>query len=323
MNLAVVGGSGFIGTHLVDGLLEAGHDVTVFDIMGPRRTDVRHIMLDILDTSRTCIALAGAYDAIYLLAAVANVNDALRNPVETIQVNVSGTSNVLEAVRRSESARVILASTVWVCGMASADLVDERTPLAPQKADHVYTASKAAAEMVCYSYSRLYGVPITILRYGIPYGPGARSGSVVASFVSRALSGNRLTVYGDGSQGRKFVYIDDLIAGNLAALNGNAVGKTYLLEGEEHVSVRQVAEAVANEIGGVDIQYEPSRAGDYVPPETSSKLAELDLGWVPVTPFEAGLHRYVEWYRQQMPAGPASGEIRYAESREAATDSSG
>ncbi len=303
MNVAVVGGSGFIGSHLVDALAREGHEVTVFDIMGPGRPDVRHIMLDILDTSRACIALAGDYDAIYLLAAVANVNDAIRNPVETIQFNVTGTSNVLEAVRRSESGRVILASTIWVCGMAMSNRVDEETPLAPSRADHVYTASKAAAEMVAYSYHRLYGVPLTVLRYGIPYGPGARSGSVVAAFVSRALRGEPLVIHGDGSQTRKFVYIDDLIAGNVAALDPVANGKTYHLDGAEAVSVRDVAEGVRQEIGEVEIRYESARSGDYVPPKTSSELARKELGWTPTTPFAEGLRKYLAWYSDHVLTG--------------------
>lgn len=303
MNVAVVGGSGFIGSHLVEALVRERHDVTVFDIMGPSRPHVRHIMLDILDPTRTCIALAGDYDAIYLLAAVANVNDALRNPVETIQVNVTGTSNVLEAVRRSESGRVILASTVWVCGMAQSNLVDEHTPLAPSRADHIYTASKVAAEMVAYSYHRLYGVSLTVLRYGIPYGPGARSGSVVAAFVQRALRGEPLVIHGDGSQTRKFVYIDDLIAGNVAALDPVANGKTYHLDGDEAVSIREVAEGVREEIGEVEIRYESARSGDYVPPKTSIELARKELGWTPRTPFKEGLRKYLTWYSDHILAG--------------------
>lgn len=300
MNVAVVGGSGFIGTHLVEALVQEGHRVTVFDIMSPARSNVRHIMLDILDTSRTCIALAGDYDVILLLAAVANVDDALRNPVETIQVNVIGTSNVLEAARRSEHGRVILASTVWVCGMAPANRVDEETPLSPSRADHVYTASKVAAEMAAYSFYRLYGVSITVLRYGIPYGPGARSGSVVAAFVSRALRGEPLVIHGDGSQKRKFVYIDDLVEGNIAALDPVASGKTYILDGQEAISIRSIAGLVQEEVGDVDIHFEPDRPGDYQPPETSFELTRRELGWIPRTPFREGLRRYIAWYREQM-----------------------
>jgi len=114
MNIGVIGGSGFIGSHVVDKLIEAGHEVTIFDMMKPQRDDVRHIYIDITDLSKTAVALTGAYDAVYMLAAMADVNDVYKNPVETGHVNILAVANVLEAARRNEIGRVILASTVWV-----------------------------------------------------------------------------------------------------------------------------------------------------------------------------------------------------------------
>jgi len=114
MNIGVIGGSGFIGSHVVDKLIEAGHEVTIFDMMKPQRDDVRHIYIDITDLSKTTVALTGAYDAVYMLAAMADVNDVYKNPVETGHVNIMAVANVLEAARRNEIERVILASTVWV-----------------------------------------------------------------------------------------------------------------------------------------------------------------------------------------------------------------
>ena len=95
MKVGVIGGSGFIGSHVVDKLVEGGHDVTVFDIMTPHRDDVRHINIDVLDLTRTIIALAGRYDAVYHLAAMADVNDVYRSPVEAGHVNVMAVANVL------------------------------------------------------------------------------------------------------------------------------------------------------------------------------------------------------------------------------------
>ena len=112
MNVGVIGGSGFIGSHVVDKLVEHGHEVTVLDIMKPHRDDVRHIYIDIVDLSKTVIALTGYYDAVYILAAVADVKDVYNNPVEAGQVNIMSVANVLEAARRNQIGRVILASTV-------------------------------------------------------------------------------------------------------------------------------------------------------------------------------------------------------------------
>ena len=114
MNIGVIGGSGFIGSHLVDKLLEYRHDVTVFDIKKPHRDDVTHIYIDITDLSKTAVALTGHYDVIYHLAAVADVNDVYHNPVEATQANIMGVVNVLEIAKRNNIRRVILASTDWV-----------------------------------------------------------------------------------------------------------------------------------------------------------------------------------------------------------------
>ena len=114
MNIGVIGGSGFIGSHVVDKLIEAGHEVTILDVMKSHRNDIRHIYIDITDLSKTTVALTGAYDAVYMLAAMADVNDVYNNPVETGHVNILAVANILEAARRSEIERVILASTVWV-----------------------------------------------------------------------------------------------------------------------------------------------------------------------------------------------------------------
>ena len=219
MRVGVIGGAGFIGSHVVDKLLDAGHDVTVFDIMRPHRPDVRHVVADILDASRTTVALAGRYDALYLLAAISDVNDVFHIPVESAQVNIMAVGHVLEAARRTGAGRVILASTTWVYALADPEEVDEDTPLRLNRVNHVYTASKLSAEMLCHSYHTLYGVDMTILRYGIPYGPRARLGTVLASFVALANQGRPIVIQGDGTQWRTLVAVEDLALGNVAALH--------------------------------------------------------------------------------------------------------
>jgi UDP-glucose 4-epimerase len=296
MNVGVIGGSGFIGSHVVDKLIEQGHEVTVFDIMRPHRNDVRHLYIDITDLSKTTVALAGDYDAIYLLAAMADVNDVYENPVEAGEVNILGVANVLEAARRNEIDRVILASTIWVYGLSLEREVDESTPLHIEKADHVYTSSKIAAELYCQSYKRLYNQNFTILRYGIPYGPRARGGTVVAIFVKKALNGESLTIFGDGTQYRNFIYVEDLAEGNVAALEGAAENQTYNLEGKRPITVKEVAETVKKLIGDVEIEYKEERPGDFEGKRVSAEKAKRELGWEPKVDFEDGVRRYIEWY---------------------------
>jgi UDP-glucose 4-epimerase len=298
VRVGVIGGAGFIGSHVVDKLLEAGHDVTVFDIMRPHRPDVRHVVADILDASRTTVALAGRYDALYLLAAVSDVNDVFHIPVESAQVNIMAVAHVLEAARRTGAGRVILASTTWVYALAEPDDVDEETPLHPDRVNHIYTASKLSAEMLCHAYHTLYGVDMTILRYGIPYGPRARLGTVLANFVSKALKGEPITIQGDGRQWRSLVAVEDLAIGNVAALQSAAKNETYNLDGPERVEIRRVAEKVRQFFPELEIQYADGRRGDLPPKVVSSQKAFAHLGWKPQIGFEEGAERYVKWVQK-------------------------
>lgn len=300
MNIGVIGGSGFIGSHLVNKLVEHGHTVTIQDIMKPRRNDVRHIYIDVTDLSKTTVALSGYYDAVYMLAGMADVNVIQRNPVEAGEVNILSVANVLEAARRNNIGRVILASTVWVYEMALPEEVDEETPLLVQKVNHVYTASKLAAELYCHSYQRLYGQNFTILRYGIPYGPGARTGIVTAVFVKKALAGEPLTIFGDGNQYRNYIYVEDLAEGNVAALKEIAQNQTYNLEGRRPITVNEIVETVRQLIGEVKVEYKEARQGDYVGKQVSSAKAKRELGWEPKVDFEQGMRMYIQWYRREV-----------------------
>ncbi len=298
MNIGVIGGSGFIGSHVVDKLIEAGHEVTVLDMMKPQRDDVRHIYIDITDLSRTIVALTGAYDAVYMLAAMADVNDVYKNPVEAGEVNVMAVAHVLETARRAEIPQVILASTVWVYETAIETNVNENTCLLPSRVNHVYTASKIAAELFCYSYQKLYNQQFTILRYGIPYGPRARDSTVIAIFVRKALNGEAITIMGDGSQYRNFIYVEDLALGNVAALHDVAINQTYNLEGIRPVTIREVAETIKKLVGNVGIEYKEARPGDYEGKIASAEKAKKELGWEPRVDLEEGIARYIQWYKE-------------------------
>jgi UDP-glucose 4-epimerase len=300
VNIGVIGGSGFIGSHIVDKLIEHGHEVTIFDIMKPKQHNIRHIYIDITDLSKSVVALTGNYDVIYLLAAMADVNDVYKNPVEAGEVNILAVANVLEAARRNGIGRVILASTVWVYEMATDKNVNEDTQLLLEKVNHIYTASKVAAEVYCISYYKLYDQEFTILRYGIPYGPRARGGTVIAIFVKKALNGEPITILGDGSQYRNFIYVEDLALGNVAALQDVAKNQTYNLDGMRPVTIREVAETVKRVVGNVEINYESGRVGDYAGNLVSGAKARKELNWQPEIDLEEGITRYIKWYKENM-----------------------
>lgn len=306
MKVLVTGGSGFIGSHVVDKLRDKGVEVRVYDcVMPTHRKDIEFYQGSILDKAALGFAINGV-DAIYHLAALADVKDVYDNPHYAESINVRGTVNVLEVARKSDVRRVFYGSTVWVYSEAQENKVDESTPLhAPA---HFYTATKLAGEYYCQSYSNLYGLEVTILRYGIPYGPRARDGAVIPIFVKKALKGEPITIAGDGSQFRKFVYVEDLAEGNVLALKSIAKGKIYNLDGGEKITITEIVETITKILGNVKIEYVPPRPGDFSGKEVSSNLAKKELGWEPKISFEEGLRRYIKWYQEKIEEEKASWE---------------
>jgi UDP-glucose 4-epimerase len=300
MRLGVTGGSGFIGSHVVDALAGAGHHVTVIDPKAPHRSDVEHEPLDLRDGPALEHATKGL-DAIFHLAAYADVNDVSRDPVGALDLNVTGTLRVLEAARANAIGRVFLASTVWVYSSAtpeaqSAPEIDENAALAASATRHVYTTTKIAAEMLCHDYWNAYQVPFTVLRYGIPYGPRMRPSLVIPIFVRKALAGEPITIAGDGSQHRKFVYVEDLARAHVLALADVARNQTYNLDGSEVVTIRRIAEVVLAAIPTRStIEFMPARAGDYEGAAVSSAKAHTELGWEPRVGFADGVRRTIDW----------------------------
>ncbi|ADP84873.1 NAD-dependent epimerase/dehydratase family protein [Pseudofrankia inefficax] len=310
MRVAVTGGSGFIGAHVVDRLLDAGHEVRALDLaVNGADTRADHRVVDVLDLE----AVAGAFDgcdAVFHIAGMSNVDLAFADPVGTVRLNVEGTGNVCEAARRTGVRRVLFASTVWVygavpdadgrpeVGAAGGESLTEDSVIELGRAGHIYTSTKLAAELLLHSYRETYGLPFTILRYGIPYGPGMRDELVLARFVARAVAGEPLTVAGDGRQFRRYVYVRDLADAHVRALTAPAAeNETIALEGAERISVLDMAEAVRAHFPGVEIEHVPARPGDYRGREVSAERAARLLDWRPTTTFHDGVRQYVEWYR--------------------------
>jgi len=298
MKVLVTGGSGFIGSHVVDKLRDKGVGVRVFDMVIPEyRDDIEFYQGSLLNLDQMRMAVSGV-DAVFHLGAIADVNDVFLEPHYSEAINVRGTINVLEAVRLNGSIkRVIYGSTAWVYSEANEQHVDENTPL--HSPSHLYTATKLTGEYYCRSYSELYSLDTTILRYGIPYGPRARDGAVIPIFVKKALNGEPLTIAGDGSQFRKFIYVEDLAEGNVLALQSIAKNKVYNLDGKERITIKEIAETIQEILGDVNIEYTPARPGDFSGKEVSSELAKNELGWETKTNFEEGLKRYIGWYKNR------------------------
>lgn len=312
MRVLVTGGAGFIGSHVVDRLRAAGHSPRIFDVRPSpyeHHHDVEARTGDLLDADRLAAAAQGC-DAIAHLAAMADVDEVTKNPARAEEVNSRGTLNVLEAARSAGVKRVVYASTIWVYSDTEGSVDEEQGLGLPA---HLYTATKLAGEMYCRSYSELYGLDYTLLRFGIPYGPRARPAAVVPVFVRKAMAGEPLTIAGDGRQTRRFVYVEDLAEGVARGLEPVAANRVYNLVGDEEVTVRQIADTVRDEVGEVEIVHTEGRAGDFKGAEISGRRAEEELAWKAETPFAEGVRRYVSWYREQQPEPvpePVSSESR-------------
>ncbi len=300
-SVVVTGGSGFIGSHVVDALIEDGHRVTVIDHrVRPHRDDVVFEDVDLMDLSSVLSATRGA-EHVFHLAAVSNVNTAHKYPVYTTALNVMGTTHVLEAARINGVSRVHLASTVWVYnGIPNGKPADESVPFYLNGAGHIYTSSKIASELICHNYHQLYGVPITVLRYGIPYGPRMREELLIPVFLKKALQGEPLTISGKGSQFRKFMYVSDLAQAHLLVMGERAANETYNLEGVRPVTVLEVAEGIKRLVGDhVRIEFTPERPGDFGGKEVMGEKAKRELQWEPTVSFDDGLKMTVDWFREK------------------------
>jgi UDP-glucose 4-epimerase len=292
--ILVTGGSGFIGSHVVDKLADAGFEPRIYDLQESPHHEpgsVDTVVGNLFDCETLRAAMEDC-DAVVHLAAYADVGIVAEEPTDAEECNARGTLAVLEAARAT-GTRVVYGSTIWVYGASGDGLIDEDASLGLP--DHLYTASKLAGEMYCSSYSELYDVPTTILRFGIPYGPRARPAAVIPIFVSKALKGDPLTIAGDGQQTRRFVYVEDLAEGVVAGVRHDGENRVFNLAGDESVTIRELADIVSDLIEDTEIVHTPGRNGDFGGAVISNERAAEELGWRASTPLREGVRRYLVW----------------------------
>jgi UDP-glucose 4-epimerase len=310
----VTGGAGFLGSHLVDRLIADGETVTVLDDFSTGRREnlagaassprLRIVEGSILDRAAVELAMRGC-DRVFHLA-VQCVRRSLGRPTENHEVNATGTLVVLEQARRQQAKRFLYCSSSEVYGNCGGErLKEETTVCAPTT---VYGAAKLAGEYYAQAYQRTYGLPVTIVRPFNSYGPRAHHqgdlAEVIPRFVIRALNGAPPVIFGSGGNARDFTYVTETARGiALAANNEASIGCNVNIAFGSMATVERVAQIICALCGHPHLKpvYADPRPGDVHVLQADTRLARELLGFSAGIDVEAGLKRYIDWFRARHP----------------------
>src|SRR3954451_11391246 len=302
MRAIVTGGAGFIGSNLVDHLVERGDQVTVLDsvstgyrenLEGALGAGAELVELDVRDAQAVLDLFERVRpDVVFHMAAQIDVRESTVDPAYDARVNVEGTINVLEAARRTDVRRLVNTSTGGaVYGEGKIIPAPEDHPAAPEAP---YGQSKYAAEGYCELFHRLHGMSTVSLRYGNVYGPRQDplgEAGVIAIFCGKALDGGRPTVFGDGLQTRDYVYVADVVAANLLAAESNAGGAFNIGLGKERTVLDVVNALAPLAENGFEPEFAPERPGEVHHIAIDPTRAEAELGWKAQIELEEGIER--------------------------------
>ena len=298
----VTGGAGFIGSTLTHMLLDRGYDVRVYDDLssGTREhldgLDVEFVLGDVRDLDSLERACAGV-DTVFHLAAGAGVVDSIENPIENFDLNARGTLLALWAAKRAGAGRLVFSSSNAPLG-DNAYPASEDKPVAPLSP---YGAGKATGEAYCSAFHGAYGFDAVAVRFSNAYGPrSGRKSNVIPLFIRRIMASEPLTIYGDGTQTRDFVFVTDLAGGLIRAAETPGVGgEIFQLASGVETSLNDLV-AMLGEVSGREprVEFAPPRAGEIQRNYSLVDKARERLGHAPEVALRDGLARTWEWFQQ-------------------------
>ena len=308
MKILITGGAGFQGSHLAERMLKKGHEVTIINTFSEEKLrniagfekDVHIVFGSITDPVLVEKTVRG-HDVVFHLAANINVDQSLKDPRSFIDVNIVGTHNILEQVR-SLGNRLIYASTCEVYGdghdLKDGELLSESAELKPNSP---YAASKAAADRICYAYYRSFGVHVTIVRPFNIFGERQKSGTfgaLIPIMVRKAMIGDKLTIFGDGSATRDYLHVSDLVQAYELVMEKNDLdGKTVNFGSGKNTSVKDIAEYIAKQFNA-EIKHGPARPGEVTRFPSDISFAR-SIGFDPKVDIWEGIDRYIAWAKSQ------------------------
>ncbi len=310
--ILVTGAAGFIGSNVAQGLLKRGDRAVGLDNFDPfydaalKRRNVRESGLSELIEADLCdpAALRAAFervkpDGVIHLAAKAGVRPSIKDPVAYARVNVLGTSVILEEAKRAGCSRVVVASSSSVYGnnrktpFAETDPVDE--PISP------YAATKKACELIGHTHWALTKMPVAMLRFFTVFGPRQRPDLAIMAFMRRIASGEEIDVFGDGSMSRDFTFVDDIVAGVLAAYDRVPVHgfRVWNLGSDRPIRLDAMIDTIARTVGKPPrVKRLPPQPGDVERTWADLSRSRDELGYAPSTAFEEGVRRQWAWVQQ-------------------------
>lgn len=310
MKLALVtGGAGFIGSHLVEGLLARDYKVRVLDnFTTGKRENLAGVLtrIELIEGSVTNLTTAHAamrnVDVVFHQAALPSVPRSVKNPLESNEINITGTLNILVAARDAGVKRVVYAASSSAYGnQPTLPKVETMTPdpMSP------YAIAKLTGEMYARAFTQLYGLSTVSLRYFNVFGPrqdpATQYAGVLAKFCTCAVTGQPYPVYGDGEQSRDFTYVTNVVEANIRAAESQIEGAAVInIAYGERTTLNQII-AELNQLTGQNLpaQYGPERAGDVRHSHADVTRAGKLLGYEPMIDLREGLKRTLEWYRKQ------------------------